>query len=1040
MPPESAQQDLRLAAFCSRSMPELFHGVEHTYDVWRADPFHVPEIHDGARTRFERLVAQAHEEQTPSGRLMLLQGEPGSGKTHLMRAFRNHVHGSGQALFAYMQMTSTSKQYDRYILQKLIESLEQPYNPPEQPESSLRMLSRAMLDHLPDDTDAMVRQIESSEDHNAVIDELADQLVDILQIPSVDVDLCRALLLLQLDRPSVTRRVVKFLRAEPLSTHDRVVLGGMPPRNEDDDAPLRIIGQLRILTRVCLSRALVVCADQLEDIYNLDEAADRFAHAMTVLKTVAELPGTVVVVSCLEEFYEQLKVNLTRSIVDRLEQDPPPTVLTGTRTADDIRQLLSKRLEHLYDTQQAPFDLSDPIYPFMEAQLHLYAGQTTRQVLNECLRFREAAIELRRLPNLSEVNEIHEAGPRTSTQADSIRQLQQEWNDFKSGKHAVPESDELLVEVLESCIVQCGQEIGGDVVFATDPDDETHVLVHTRGFAEDPMPMLVALCERDPGDGLETQLARAVQAAGMATCVLVRSAAFARGISREADRLVSEVVEGGGRSVVVEDADWRHMVALGSFQRIYRGDTALFRAFVKAERPLSQLASLRAILGLDELYLPASDAPPRPPETDEQPRPSKLAHLPRPSNPTPIPPAKPLLVGTEVLRGTKVTLGLETFGRHVALLGDPGSGKTTAALNLVEQLLAREVPAILVDRRGDLCGFAAPGVMGPEVDVSLYTPGHPGGRSLEVPIAPRGLALVPPPEQEAAIRVASGALADTMTSSRGVTAQRKRAALHVALKMLASHSGTSDLKLPALAEFLKENNASLLAQLGGLGRFVDEVAVDLQVLMTTKGDLMGTGCEPLDADTLLGPSPAGKTRLSVMTTRFLPSHQDVQFWVTQLLFELERWLLSHPAPTRPSASAGDLRGVLLLDEAEIYMPVSREPSTKQQLLALLRRARSGGLAVILLTRSPLELDLSGRDNVRTWFVGGIAERSSVGRLDDLLAENGTDGTDVPEQEVGSFHVLMGKRTVRVNSNHNQVRLPEVSENEVLDLAARGRTS
>ena len=47
--------------------------------------------------------------------------------------------------------------------------------------------------------------------------------------------------------------------------------------------------------------------------------------------------------------------------------------------------------------------------------------------------------------------------------------------------------------------------------------------------------------------------------------------------------------------------------------------------------------------------------------------------------------------------------------RHAAFLGAPGSGKTTAALCVVEQLLLRGIPAILVDRKGDLCSYARRG-------------------------------------------------------------------------------------------------------------------------------------------------------------------------------------------------------------------------------------------------------------------------------------------------------------------------------------------
>ena len=41
--------------------------------------------------------------------------------------------------------------------------------------------------------------------------------------------------------------------------------------------------------------------------------------------------------------------------------------------------------------------------------------------------------------------------------------------------------------------------------------------------------------------------------------------------------------------------------------------------------------------------------------------------------------------------------------RHAAVLGGSGSGKTTLALSLIEQLLLKGIPAVLIDRKGDLC-------------------------------------------------------------------------------------------------------------------------------------------------------------------------------------------------------------------------------------------------------------------------------------------------------------------------------------------------
>ena len=75
---------------------------------------------------------------------------------------------------------------------------------------------------------------------------------------------------------------------------------------------------------------LVLCVDQLEDVFDLDEAAIKFRRAMaTLCDIVSRLPSAIVVIACLDNFYDQLKKLLTQPIVDRVENDPPPVDLQG---------------------------------------------------------------------------------------------------------------------------------------------------------------------------------------------------------------------------------------------------------------------------------------------------------------------------------------------------------------------------------------------------------------------------------------------------------------------------------------------------------------------------------------------------------------------------------------------------------------------------------------------------------------------------------------------------------------------------------------
>ena len=121
-----------------------------------------------------------------------------------------------------------------------------------------------------------------------------------------------------------------------------------------------------------------------------------------------------------------------------------------------------------------------------------------------------------------------------------------------------------------------------------------------------------------------------------------------------------------------------------------------------------------------------------------------------------------------------VTFEPNEFIQHAAFLGGTGSGKTTAALNLIEQLLARDVPAVLLDRKGDLCRYADPAAwdrplgdparaaarqaLRDKLDVALFTPGEPNGRPLALPVVPPGFDQLPEADRERFAQYAAAAL------------------------------------------------------------------------------------------------------------------------------------------------------------------------------------------------------------------------------------------------------------------------------------------
>ena len=117
--------DRRITAFCSSRFPELFHAFAYANDIWKQDPFDVKSIHVNAREKFQQIVSRVLESSgLAKGRILLLLGESGCGKTHLMRAFRNQVHSQSRGYCGYLQMTAFTGDYGRYVLGNLVESLD----------------------------------------------------------------------------------------------------------------------------------------------------------------------------------------------------------------------------------------------------------------------------------------------------------------------------------------------------------------------------------------------------------------------------------------------------------------------------------------------------------------------------------------------------------------------------------------------------------------------------------------------------------------------------------------------------------------------------------------------------------------------------------------------------------------------------------------------------------------------------------------------------------------------------------------------------
>src|SRR5690606_20289669 len=141
------------------------------------------------------------------GRTLLVLGESGSGKTHLLRALRAQVHGRRLGYVGYLQMTAGVDDPARYVLRSLVDSLERPYDPPVLAESGLMYLSDGLVearDAVPPDELERLRSAELDPDElEHLIGTLVDRIVRSDGLEGLELDLVQALLLLQRRDPAL---------------------------------------------------------------------------------------------------------------------------------------------------------------------------------------------------------------------------------------------------------------------------------------------------------------------------------------------------------------------------------------------------------------------------------------------------------------------------------------------------------------------------------------------------------------------------------------------------------------------------------------------------------------------------------------------------------------------------------------------------------------------------------------------------------------------------------------------------------------------
>ena len=402
---------------------------------------------------------------------------------------------------------------------------------------------------------------------------------------------------------------------------------------------------------------------------------------------------------------------------------------------------------------------------------------------------------------------------------------------------------------------------------------------------------------------------------------------------------------------------------------------------------------------------------------------------------------------------------------HAVVTGMTGSGKTGLCIALMEEAALQGIPAILIDPKGDLTNLLlhfpdlAPQDFQPWLDPELarragksveqastdaalawrnglaewgvthermlalknaaefaiYTPGSDAG----IPVNVLSSLAAPGLDWASNREVLTERISSTVTAILGLVGFDEldpiRSREHILLSNIFQSAWSQNKSLD-LTELILQIQSPPFDKLGvfPVDTFFpakDRMALALQInniLAAPAFELWRIG-QPLDIAALLR-APDGRPRHSVFYLAHL-SDAERMFFVTLLLSAVETWM-------RTQSGATSLRALLYMDEIYGYLPPTRNPSSKQPLLRMLKQARAFGLGLLLATQNPVDVDYKGLSNAGTWFIGKLQTEQDKQRLLD-----GLESTASGALERGTIDKLitgLGKRVFIMQNVHEKL--------------------
>jgi Helicase HerA, central domain len=1025
--------------------------VTRPQDVWGSYDEHVVGLHGRATTGVGDSILDAKEatEGNPPG--LVIEGEAGTGKSHLLGWTRGEVQRDGGYFF--LISLSQGETFWESVLESVLDGLWR-----KRPDTGVTQL-QFLLTRLGEQA-RVSRSIRAAIEGRAVtklrLDKFVQELTAATRIRPEVQETARAVVLYASNDP-VTQDIAKgyFLSTDEVDPGTRALWGINSARSAQ-----RIVEDLSLL--LSFTGHSVIAVDQIDTLFarassspatvlNSAEDANR-DHVVTqvgdgLMGLQERTHRSLVVVACLQNSWTLIRARAGAAVTDRFRR---PLDLGGIPNVALARALIEKKLSRRYET--IGFVPPHPTWPVAPQALAGAVRLTPRDLMRRIDEHAEACLDAGTVTELASFTQTPVIVPPPVAPPDlgpDLGDLDRRFAALRSQAQVSsaldPKEEDLIMPALllaglNAWIAERG--IAGQE-FKADPPPSSKPPLHARlrqvldeGTETENHVAFRAIAHTAPQAALP-RLRSATNEVGMRAgdpsrrLIILRDAEWSGGVKTQAE--VKRFTEAGGVTLRVGLDDLRTFDALRVLME--KPDAAL-ASWLAARRPASSTELFRTALPST-----AEPAAAQPPSTLEPEKPEEAGEPDAPD---------PLAIDLGVVTGTgrPVRIALEALRKHTAVFAGSGSGKTVLIRRLVEECALRGVSSIVLDPNNDLARLGDAWPRPPaewagsdparaaeylaHTDVVVWTPRREGGRPLTFQPLPDFTSVLDDPDEFGlAVDVAVAGLAPrAKVDGTARKPQIQQAVLRETIRYFA-RSGSGSLE--DLIE-LMEDLPSEVSSMSSASTIAAEMAQTLRAAMVNDPLFGGRGT-PVDPALLLTPAPGKRARVSVISLVGLPSDQQRQGFVSQLQMALFSWFKRHPAGDRP------LGGLLVMDEAQTIAPSGTMTLSTESTLVLASQARKYGLGLIFATQAPKGLHNRIPGNAATQFFGFLNSPSQIAAAQEIARAKGGSVSEISRLTAGEFYLAEeGSSMKRLRTPYSLSYHPRspLTTDEVI-ARARGRS-